>query len=80
MMNGGAFLAPILGPAIVVWAVTNLGWSHVFYICGFLGLIASGIWYFFMRSKPSEHPAVNAAELELITKDGEITEIKEKTP
>ena len=28
MMNGGAFLAPILGPAIVVWAVTTFGWSH----------------------------------------------------
>lgn len=80
MMNGGAFLAPILGPAIVVWAVTTFGWSHVFYFCGLLGLTASAIWYFFMRNKPSEHPAVNAAELELITKDGEITAIKEKTP
>lgn len=80
MMNGGSFLAPIIGPAIVVWAVSDFGWHHVFYFCGLLGLVAALAWYLLVRDKPNQHPWVNEAELQYIQQDGEMTTKKEKTP
>lgn len=80
LMNAGAFMAPILGPAVVVSVVTSFGWHSAFYMCGVLGVTAAAIWYFCMRSQPSEHPWVNEAELKIITQDSEIATQKEKTP
>jgi len=80
LMNAGAFMAPIFGPPIVVGIVTGMGWSMAFYLCGILGIVATGIWYFSTRNHPSEHPWANQAEVAFITKDCEITKAQEKTP
>jgi Sugar phosphate permease len=80
LMNAGSFMAPIVGPPIVVAIISSQGWSHAFYYCSILGLAAATIWYFCTRNHPSEHPWVNEAELKFITKDGEMTGKKEKAP
>lgn len=80
LMNGGAFMAPIIGPPIVVAIVKSQGWSHAFYYSSLLGIVATAVWYFSTRKHPSEHPWVNEAELNLITKDSDMTAKKEKAP
>ena len=63
---GLAFMTPVL-----VWLKVAFGWPSVFFFTGVLGLAWAGI--FFRRYRePSEMPGVNAAEIELIRKDGGI--------
>ena len=41
-------------------------WRVIFAVFGTLGFVWSGVWYFWFRDDPAEHPEVNSAELELI--------------
>ena len=43
-----------------------VGWRWMFAIFGTLGLVWAGLFYWWYRDDPSEHPAVNRAERELI--------------
>ena len=60
---GGAFTPPL-----VVWVLSWPGvtWRVAFGIFGALGLIWGFFFYRWFRDHPSEHPSVNAAELELL--------------
>jgi len=64
----GAHLAGGLTPAIVAWMALYLPWRLVFVMFGFVGLAWAACWYWWFRDEPREHPAVNAAEAELIEK------------
>jgi len=58
---GGA-IAPILVGVIASW----LGWQGAFWIFGVLGALWVVSFAVFFRDSPAEHPAVNAAERDLI--------------
>lgn len=64
----GAHLAGGLTPMIVVWLTQSLhlDWRTVFLVFGLLGIPWAIGWYRWFRNDPSEHPSVNAAELEMI--------------
>ena len=62
----GAHLAGGLTPAVVAWIALYLPWRLVFVMFGFVGLAWAAFWYWWFRDEPREHPAVNAAEAELI--------------
>jgi sugar phosphate permease len=55
-----------LTPALVVLIMINFGWRTSFFLFGMLGLAWSATWYWYYRDKPSEHPGVNSAELQII--------------
>ena len=78
LMNGGAYSASVIGPPIIVAVVSALGWRISFVFCGVLGILAAAVWYFSIRSRPTEHPRVNAQELDIITQDNVIAAQKEK--
>ena len=59
---GFAAAAPVLA-----WLVAEQGWRIAFLIVAPLGLIVSALWWWYARDKPDQHPAINAAEIELIT-------------
>jgi sugar phosphate permease len=56
-------LGAAIAPPIVVAIMTTLGWHWVFYICGAVGFLWAGWWYFAYRNLPEEHPLVGPAEL-----------------
>src|SRR5436190_640786 len=62
----GAHLAGGLTPAVVAWIALYLPWRLVFVMSGFAGMAWAAFWYWWFRDEPREHPAVNAAEAELI--------------
>ncbi len=62
----GAHLAGGVTPAIVGALGAVLTWRQVFFLLGLLGMAWSVAWYWWFRDEPSEHPAVNPAELEWI--------------
>lgn len=55
-----------LTPGLVVLIMIRFGWRMPFFLFGLLGLVWAAAWYWYYRDNPSEHPGVNAAELELI--------------
>ena len=53
-------------PPIVLAIVSLFGWRWAFVAFALLGVLWCGIFSAWFRNDPAEHPAVNAAELELI--------------
>ena len=52
---------------VIAWLVAEHGWRTAFIIVAPLGFVVSGLWWWYARDNPTEHPAINAAEVELIT-------------
>jgi ACS family glucarate transporter-like MFS transporter len=62
---GGA-VAPFLTAAVILW----LGdWRAAGWIFGGVGLAFAVVFWVLLRDRPRDHPLVNAAEYELITRD-----------
>ena len=53
-------------PLLVAMLIGAFGWRHTFEVFGILGAVWAIVFYRSYRDVPSEHPAVNAAELALL--------------
>lgn len=58
-----AHLAGGLTPILALWLTGLVGWRWVFAIFALPGFLWAAAWYRWFRDEPSEHGAVNAAEL-----------------
>lgn len=67
----GAHIAGGMTPLIVAWLAHTMTWRSVFFCFGFLGLIWALAWHTWFRDDPTEHPAVNVSELNLILRGRE---------
>src|SRR5262245_52031238 len=65
----GAHLAGGLTPALVAWIATMMHWRLVFFSFGFVGLAWAIAWYRWFRDEPRDHPAVSAAESQMIERE-----------
>jgi len=65
----GAHLVGGLTPALVLWLLHYLSWREIFVCFGGVGLLWMALWLTWFRNDPSEHPAVNANELQLIVSE-----------
>jgi MFS family permease len=62
MHIGGA-----IAPLIAAWIIDSpLGWRGTFLVFGGIGVFWAAAFYWWFRDTPSEHPAVNQAEAQLI--------------
>lgn len=61
---GIAASAPVLA-----WLIVEFGWRVSFWMMAPLGILVAGLWRWYARDFPAEHPAANAAEIALITAD-----------
>jgi MFS family permease len=68
--HGILFMATRLGgalaPPLVIALIAKAGWRASFFVFGTLGIFWSAAWWKWFRDDPAKHPAVNAAELEII--------------
>lgn len=64
--HAGSRLGAALTPALVTALIAAYGWRMPFVLFGCVGVLWSGVWYWYYRDTPDEHTSVNAAELELI--------------
>ena len=67
IFNSGANVGAILAPLIVPWVTIHYGWHAAFLVTGLFSASWIVLW-FFKYHKPTEHPALGAAELEYINK------------
>ncbi len=68
IFNAGASIGALFAPLTIPLLAKAWGWEMAFIVIGALGFVWMGFWVF-MYKKPSEHPRVNAAELEYIEQD-----------
>lgn len=61
-LSGGR-LGAALTPPLVTVLMLKFGWRVSFITFGALGILWSGIWYFWYRNRPEEHPRISASEL-----------------
>jgi MFS transporter, ACS family, glucarate transporter len=53
-------------PLFVALLIEQFGWRRTFELLGVLGVVWAGFFYNWYRDVPSEHPAVNQAELAML--------------
>jgi ACS family glucarate transporter-like MFS transporter len=73
---GAAATAPL-----VVWLMENLGWRESFIVTAPLAFLVAGVWWWYARDDPADHPRVGKHELDLINADRPSPEqaIKDRT-
>ena len=67
----GTRLGGALAPPLAIALIAMVGWRASFWIFGTLGVFWSIAWWKWFRDDPAQHPAVNAAELEIIQRNRE---------
>jgi MFS family permease len=56
-------LGAALAPPVVAWIIVWSDWRVSFLICGIAALLWAGLWWFYFREDPREHPDVDAEKL-----------------
>ena len=64
--HSGSRFGAAVAPTLVVLMMTRFNWRTVFHLLGLLGVLWAGIWYWYYRDLPQDHPGVNAAELAML--------------
>lgn len=63
----GTMIGPMFMGLIVTFLIVHFGWRLQFFAMGVLALILPlPMLWFLVRDRPAEHPAVNAAEVDLV--------------
>ena len=76
VFNSAQYFATVIFAPIMGWLTHAVGWSHVFFFMGGLGIILSFVWLRVIHA-PKDHPGANAAEIEYIEKGGALTNMDE---
>jgi len=61
---GAAATAPL-----VAWLMVNLGWRESFILTAPMAFLIAGVWWWYARDDPADHPRVSKQELDLINAD-----------
>jgi sugar phosphate permease len=76
----GSRMGGMLSAPLALLFIRSWGWRATFALFGAVGLVWAAAWYRWYRDEPSDHPAVNAAELALIDQDRESGRAETATP
>ena len=69
IFNSAQYFATVIFAPIMGWLTHEVGWSHVFFFMGGLGIIISFVWLKVIH-EPNQHPGVNQKELDYIAAGG----------
>ena len=61
---GAAATAPL-----IAWLMETLGWRESFFLTAPLAFLIAGVWWWYARDNPADHPRVSRNELELINEN-----------
>lgn len=56
--NSAQYFATVIFAPIMGWLTHEVGWSHVFFFMGGLGIVISFVWLKVIH-EPNQHPGVN---------------------
>ena len=66
---GAAATAPL-----IVWLMETMGWRQSFILTAPLAFLIAGVWWWYARDNPANHPRVSKLELDLINANRPSTE------
>ncbi|MEP7177122.1 MAG: MFS transporter [Gemmatimonadales bacterium] len=66
MQNAGLTFGSAAAGPLIAWLTAEYGWRQSFVLTAPVGFILAAAWWWYARDLPSQHPAVNRAERELI--------------
>ena len=66
LFQAASLIGGAVSPTIAGFLIERSGWRTPFVLFGILGVVWGVAFYFWFRDEPHEHPAVNAAEAELL--------------
>ncbi|MBK1880303.1 MFS transporter [Pelagicoccus mobilis] len=73
LVKGINFSASRLGAAatmpILPLVISGIGWKLTFVVLMLVGFVWAGIWWFWFRDEPENHPSISEEELKLIKAD-----------
>ena len=78
IFNSAQYFATVIFAPIMGWLTHEVGWSHVFFFMGGLGIVISFIWLKVIH-EPNQHPGVNKKELDYIAEGGALINMDQKT-
>ncbi|WBF44788.1 MFS transporter [Serratia rubidaea] len=79
IFNSAQYFATVIFAPIMGWLTHAVGWSHVFFFMGGLGIVLSFVWLKVVHN-PKDHPRINQAELDYIEAGGALTNMDQQQP
>jgi MFS family permease len=68
MINTSALIGGAVAPVVAAYVIAWRGWRWAFFLFGLFGVVWAWGFHRWFRDNPTEHPAVNEAERQLITR------------
>ncbi|MFU9138850.1 MFS transporter [Erwinia tasmaniensis] len=78
LFNSAQYFATVIFAPIMGWLTSAVGWAHVFWFMGGLGIVISFIWQKVIHD-PNDHPGVNKAELEYMEQGGALINMDQRS-
>lgn len=66
VLLSGVYLGQVLAYPTTTWIIVNYSWQTVFYVNSFVGLLWVGLWFWYTRDEPADHPSISSEEAEKI--------------
>jgi ACS family glucarate transporter-like MFS transporter len=66
LTNAGLTLGSAATGPLIAWLMVTVGWRQSFVVTAPIAFLLAGVWWWYARDRPSDHPAVSRAELDLI--------------
>lgn len=78
IFNSAQYFATVIFAPIMGWLTHEVGWSHVFFFMGWLGIVISFVWLKVIHD-PNNPPGVNQKELDYIAEGGALINMDQKS-
>ncbi len=75
-----ALVGGAVSPVVAEYLIQSFGWRWAFVLLGIPGILWAAVFYAWFRDDPTEHPAVNDQERQLITAGQTASSASEKHP
>ncbi len=66
LQNAGLTLGSAATGPLIAWLMERSGWRMSFVLTAPMAFVLAGVWWWYVRDTPAEHPAVSPGELALI--------------
>jgi MFS transporter, ACS family, glucarate transporter len=66
LTNAGLTLGSAATGPLIAWLMVTVGWRQSFVVTAPLAFLLAAVWWWYVRDRPAEHPAVSQSELDLI--------------
>ena len=80
LTNAGLTLGSAATGPLIAWLMVTVGWRQSFVVTAPLAFLLAAVWWWYVRDRPAEHPAVSQGELNLIDAGRPSTEGRAAAP